>query len=689
MKSRVEGIILQNIMKKWKGLFLSVCMLVSLFSVTAYAADLGDIIGGGSNSDYEIILDASEYTYTGTEVEPQIVVAKVNAMGMVQEDTILNVETDYTVTYVNNVNVGVATVQVDGAGAYAGTLDIEKNFSIIQASLEDAEVSFAYKSYYYTGEARTPAVKVVMNGITIDAENYDVVYTDNVNLGTATATVTGKNNLTGTTTASFEIKMKKPSISLGRSYDHMRIYWDKMNGVDGYEIYRSTSKNGTFTKIASLDADAASPYKDAGLTHNKAYYYKMRTYAVVDGVKVYSAYSDVKGMTTRVTAPTIKEILKTNYTTLTIKWNKIAGATGYKVYRSTSENGEYERIATLGGNDTLSYKDTGRTCGKVYYYKVRAYRTVDGEKYHGTYSKAKKSFTRPTKVKITDETNYNGTSITLYWGKSNGAEGYQVYRSTSKEGTYTLVKTIKSGDTLKWKDTELSKTKNYYYKVRAYCETDGNKAYGLYSDVFARRKAGWRYNTSDGNKVKLYYNAKGELVKDVSNLIGKQESYVIKVNKQRCTVTVYAKDGDNGYIIPVKAFVCSPGQSTPTGTFRTPVKYRWHELMGPCWGQWCTRIVGGVLFHSVFYNSYNDNDSLSVSAYNKLGTICSHGCVRLTAGDAKWIYDNCELDTKVVIYNSSISGPFGKPSAVKLPSWHTWDPTDPNKFDKCDARGCH
>ena len=55
--------------------------------------------------------------------------------------------------------------------------------------------------------------------------------------------------------------------------------------------------------------------------------------------------------------------------------------------------------------------------------------------------------------------------------------------------------------------------------------------------------------------MKLYYNAKGKVVKDVSNLIGKQDSYVIKVNKQRCTVTVYAKDGDNGYIIPVKAFV--------------------------------------------------------------------------------------------------------------------------------------
>lgn len=680
---------MQNIMKKWKGLFFSVCMLVSLFSVTAYASDLDDIIGGGSDSDYEIILDASEYTYTAAEVKPQVVVAKVNAMGMVQEDTVLNSETDYTVTYLNNVNVGIATIQVDGLGVYADTLELEKNFTIVQASVEDADFTFAYKGYYYTGKERTPAVKVSLNGKVIDTDNYDAIYSNNIEIGTATVTVTGKNNLKGTANTTFEIRLKAPTFSLSRSYNFMRVWWDEVKGADGYQIYRSISKESGFKRVATIESGEDAPYKDTGLTHNKTYYYKVRAYKNVDGEKIYSAYSTIKSKTTRVATPTIQTISKTNYTTLTIKWNKIAGATGYKVYRSTSENGEYERIATLGGNDTLSYKNTGLTCGKVYYYKIRAYRTVDGTKYHGSYSNAKKSFSRPTKVKITDETNYNGTSITLYWKKSNGAEGYQVYRSTSKEGTYTLVKIIKSGSTLKWKDTDLSKNKNYYYKVRAFCETNGNKAYGLYSDVFRRRKAGWAYNTSDGNKVKLYYNAKGKVVKDVSNLIGKQDSYVIKVNKQRCTVTVYAKDGDNGYIIPVKAFVCSPGQSTPIGTFRTPVKYRWHELMGPCWGQWCTRIVGGVLFHSVFYNSYNNSDSLSVNAYNKLGTICSHGCVRLTAGDAKWIYDNCELNTKVIIYNSSISGPFGKPSAVKLPSWHTWDPTDPNKFDKCDARGCH
>ena len=135
--------------------------------------------------------------------------------------------------------------------------------------------------------------------------------------------------------------------------------------------------------------------------------------------------------------------------------------------------------------------------------------------------------------------------------------------------------------------------------------------------------------------------------------------------------------------------ICSAGNATPIGTYNTQAKYRWRTLIGPCYGQWCTRIVDGFLFHSVYYNSYNNNKTLSVSAYNKLGTTCSHGCVRLTAGDAKWIYDNCKLKTKVVIYSSSDPGPFGKPTAYKLSSSHTWDPTDPNMKYKCRERGCH
>lgn len=153
--------------------------------------------------------------------------------------------------------------------------------------------------------------------------------------------------------------------------------------------------------------------------------------------------------------------------------------------------------------------------------------------------------------------------------------------------------------------------------------------------------------------------------------------YLIKVNKQANCVTVYEKDSSGNYTVPIKAMVCSTGADTPLGTYKTPNKYRWWMLMGDVWGQYCTRITGGILFHSVWYYE-KDPSTLSAVQYNKLGTMCSHGCIRLTVADAKWIYDNCPLGTTVQIYNSSTPGPLGKPTAAKLPTNQGWDPTDPD-----------
>ena len=151
--------------------------------------------------------------------------------------------------------------------------------------------------------------------------------------------------------------------------------------------------------------------------------------------------------------------------------------------------------------------------------------------------------------------------------------------------------------------------------------------------------------------------------------------YQIKINKQANCVTIYKKDASGKYKA-VKAMVCSTGVATNLGTFSLGEKMRWHTLDGPCYGQYCTRIYGGVLFHSVWYTGYNDPSTLSISSYNKLGTTASHGCVRLTVADAQWIYDNVPSGTQVVIYSSSNPGPLGKPKAIKLPSTYGWDPTD-------------
>lgn len=152
-------------------------------------------------------------------------------------------------------------------------------------------------------------------------------------------------------------------------------------------------------------------------------------------------------------------------------------------------------------------------------------------------------------------------------------------------------------------------------------------------------------------------------------------SYLIKINKQANCVTIY-KQKSNGSYKAVKALVCSTGYATKLGTYSLGEKMRWHTLDGPCYGQYCTRIYGGVLFHSVWYTGQNNPATLSISSYNKLGTTASHGCVRLTVAGAKWIYNNVPSGTKVIIYSSKNPGPLGKPKAIKLPYTYAWDPTD-------------
>ena len=112
------------------------------------------------------------------------------------------------------------------------------------------------------------------------------------------------------------------------------------------------------------------------------------------------------------------------------------------------------------------------------------------------------------------------------------------------------------------------------------------------------------------------------------------------------------KDEEGNYTVPVKAMICSCGISTPKGgVYKTSRGYEWGSLIGGVYGQYATRIVDHILFHSVPYYSINKGD-LEWEEYNKLGTSASLGCIRLAVSDSKWLYDNLPWHTQVEIYES-------------------------------------
>ena len=156
-------------------------------------------------SSAAITYDAGPYGYTGKEWKPEVAVSF--------NDAALTADTDYTVSYENNINAGTAKIIITGIGDHFTGLT-EKTFTINSAEISGC--TFApIADVTYNTEAHTPEVTVAISGRTLEADkDYTVSYASNVNAGTATVTVTGKGNFTGSANTTFTIAKADLNLSV-------------------------------------------------------------------------------------------------------------------------------------------------------------------------------------------------------------------------------------------------------------------------------------------------------------------------------------------------------------------------------------------------------------------------------------------------------------------------------------------
>ena len=148
-----------------------------------------------------VISDVADQTYTGSLIAPNITVS-CNDVELVKD-------TDYTVSYSNNKNVGTATISITGIGDYTGT--ITKNFNIVARDISDTTIG-SIPNQTYTGNSISALPVITYNGATLTkGTDYTLTYSNNVNVGTGIVTITGKGNFKGTTSKTFSISARAMS----------------------------------------------------------------------------------------------------------------------------------------------------------------------------------------------------------------------------------------------------------------------------------------------------------------------------------------------------------------------------------------------------------------------------------------------------------------------------------------------
>ena len=430
-----------------------VTVTASANGYNSVSKDVKIVVSKKSLNNGLLTLSETSYVYDGTYKKPA---ATVTFGGKVLQEG-----KDYTISYRNNLNVGVTTVIATGMGDYTGYTS--KNFTITKRAMAGGTVSVA-SSVSFTGSNITPSVTVKVAGRTLTSgTDYTVSYSNNKNVGTSNVYVYGKGNYSGSLSAKFDIVPAKQQIQkLETKYKGFFVDWAQKGSATGYDVEYSVNANMSGAVSKHLTANKPDTLTVNGLSGDKTYYVRVRSYTNVNGKVYYGAWSDVKSIKTAnndITKATVSGISTKAFTGKAIKQNVTVKVGNTVLKNGTDYTGSYSNNKKVG-------KATVKITGKG--------------KYGGVITKTFKI--NPAKQEIQKLT-AKSKAFFVDWAQKGSATGYEIQYATNSKFTSAKKVTITNNKTDKTTVSKLSANKKYYVRVRSYTTVGGTKYYGAWSAV--------------------------------------------------------------------------------------------------------------------------------------------------------------------------------------------------------------
>jgi len=248
--------------------------------------------------------------------------------------------------------------------------------------------------------------------------------------------------------------------------NQVTLTWFAVPGATGYYVLRSTTSGTGYARLTTASPITTTSYTDTTAIDGTTYYYVVEAYNSSGA----SGNSPQVSATPSIPAPMgLAATVNTNVVTLS--WNAVVGVTGYEVLRGTVNGGPYASEVGSVSAPATTLNDTTAIPGTPYYYVVQAYYFVPGQSKPATFSpNSNQVEVTVTATKLASPTGLQaylgqgGLSVNLTWNKESGVVSYNILRSTTNGGPYSLEATSPYAEYLY---DPVSPGTTYYYVVQA------------------------------------------------------------------------------------------------------------------------------------------------------------------------------------------------------------------------------